>query len=244
MLIAMEIINKERHMKILKLASRLPAAALALLPGVVSAQAPGELVFTPLVGLYAPATEIAKASVAGGGLAVTGTLKHQNAVAYGGTISYWLTDRAAIEGSAVYSPSHLKGSVTMNEGGLPVTAALSDKAYMWLGTVKVMMQLLPPESGFNMRLGVGPAVITRAGTAYKGDEDGKPTGLTNVGGAVSLCTRIPVTSKVGLRLRAEDYIYRSKVGWDATIPSDSYTFGIRTNNDFVFSAGLQFFLNR
>jgi hypothetical protein len=231
-------------MKMLTLMTRLPAAMVALLAGALSAQNPGEAVFTPLVGVYTPATEIAKATVAGGGLGVNGALKHQDAIAYGGTLSLWLTNRMALEGSAIYSPTHLKGSITMTEDGVPVSTTLSDKANMWLGTIKLMMQLLPPESGFNMRLGVGPAIITRYGDAYKSDPDGETTGLTDVGAAVSLCTRVPMTKKLSLRLRAEDYIYRSKIGWDARIPNESFSFGARTNNDFVFSAGLQFFLSR
>jgi hypothetical protein len=232
-------------MSILKLMARAPfAAALSLLPAAASAQIPGEVVFTPLVGVYTPATDIAKASASAGALSVTGNLKHQTTAAYGATLSYWLNGRTAIEGSAIYSPSHVKGLLTTTDEAGPITEVMADKAYLWLGTVKVMMQLLPPESGFNMRLGVGPAIISRGGTAYKADPDGKPTGLTDIGGAASLCTRIPVTSKVSLRLRAEDYIYRSKMGWDAVNPGESFSFGARTNNDFVFSAGLQLFLNR
>jgi hypothetical protein len=87
---------------------------------------------------------------------------------------------------------------------------------------------------------VGPAIINRGGTAYKDDEEGKFSGLTNVGGAASLCTRIPITGRVALRLRAEDYVYQSRLKFrDAADPTGSPSFDKKLQNDLIFSAGLQ-----
>ena len=93
-------------------------------------------------------------------------------------------------------------------------------------------------------VGIGPALITRSGTAFSSSA-GKLTGLTDVGAAMSLCTRLSLTEKLGIRLRAEDYIYRSRLGFESAVnAANNYQFEAKTQNDFVFSAGLQFFTNR
>jgi hypothetical protein len=220
------------------------AAAVAAVPILASAQLAGKLVFTPFVGAYTPTTDVIRDNFVGGGTTVAVSGKHQSAFATGATASYWLSDRVAIEGGAMYSRSGLKGNALMNEAGNLSASAGSDRAHIWTGSAKLMFQLLPPENGFNARLGVGPAFITRGGTAYEGDSDGSVSGLTNVGGVVSLCTRIPVTSVLGVRLRTEDYIYRSRLGWNSNVAGDpSFRFGARTQHDFVFSAGLQVSVN-
>jgi hypothetical protein len=203
-----------------------------------------EFVFTPLVGIYAPTTNVAKSTISDGQMSVTSSLRQRAAVIYGGTLSYWLNGRVAIEGSTLYSHSHLEASMTAAEGGAPIAGSRADDASLWLGTMKVLVQLRPPASGFNMRFGFGPAIITRGGPAYQSNTEGTPTGLTDVGAALSLCTRIPMTNKLSIRLRAEDYMYRAKLGWADLDPNSSYMFGSGTNNDFVFSLGLQFMLNR
>jgi hypothetical protein len=103
-----------------------------------------------------------------------------------------------------------------------------------------MVQALPPESGLNLRLGIGPAIIKRGGPAYRSVSDGRMTGLTDVGGALSLCTRVAIAGFVDIRVRAEDLVYQARQTWEshvipgAAIPSDP-----RMQHDFVFSLGLQ-----
>ncbi|HVX38548.1 MAG TPA: hypothetical protein VHB25_03160 [Gemmatimonadaceae bacterium] len=217
------------------------AAALVISPALALAQNPaGSVVVTPYVGVYSPSTDVMKEGVSAAGQSVTANGKHQASAAYGMNASYWITDRLGIELGGAYSSSQLKGTITQT-GITPVT--ITDHAHIWLGSAKLMIQLLPPSTGANLRLGIGPAFVTRGGTAYSGDNTGSVTGLTDFGGAVSLCSKIPVTRNFGIRVRAEDYMYQAKLGWNAVNANNSYTFNSRMQHDFVFSAGLQFMLN-
>jgi hypothetical protein len=111
---------------------------------------------------------------------------------------------------------------------------------VWLGSVKLMTQLLPSTSRFNLRFGVGPAVISHGGEAYKADSKGEMTGLTDLGAALSLCTRLPLTSSISLRLRAENYLYQAKLGYDDRIVrSNDISFDSKLQNDLMFWVGLQ-----
>ena len=206
------------------------------------AQTPaGSLVITPYVGVYATATDVMKEGATTAGLSVAANAKHQTAAAYGLNASYWLTERVGVELGGAYSSSQLEGTMTAT-GFSPIS--MTDHANIWLGSAKMMFQLLPADSRANLRLGVGPAIISRAGAAYAGDESGKVTGLTDLGGAVSLCTRIPITRDFGIRLRGEDYIYQAKIGWSGANASERFAFNSRMQHDFVFSAGFQLNLSR
>jgi hypothetical protein len=220
------------------------AGAIAIVPVVASAQLGGGIVFTPYVGVYAPANNLVKAAAGSSALSARVSAKHQSAALFGANASYWMTDRFALEVGGAYTKSGLHTTGAINEGSITTAAAGTDDAHVLLGSAKLMMQLLPSTSDFNLRLGFGPAVISRGGTAYKADADGRVTGLTDLGAAISLCTRFDVASKVGIRLRAEDYIYQSRLGWRATDPTQSYTFNEKMQHDFAVSAGLQLFLNR
>lgn len=216
------------------------AAALVLSPALALAQmSPGSVVITPYVGVYSPSTDVMKEGVTAAGASLTANGKHESAALYGLNASYWMTNRFAIELGGAYSSSQLRGTIT-STGVTPV--AVTDHAHLWFGSAKLMVQLLPPNSGANLRFGIGPAIVNRSGTAYKGDATGKVTGLTDFAGVMSLCSRIPITREVGVRLRAEDYMYQAKLGWKATNPNDSYSFNSRFQHDFVFSAGLQVML--
>jgi hypothetical protein len=104
-----------------------------------------------------------------------------------------------------------------------------------------MVGIVPIGDDAQLRFGVGPAIVNHGGKAYRAGDEGKFTGLTHLGGAVSLCTRIPMTELLAIRLRAEDYMYQSQLkvraaGLDAT---QSVTFDKRFQHDFMLSAGLQ-----
>jgi hypothetical protein len=221
------------------------AAAVVIGPTLASAQLSGAVIVTPYVGVYTPTNDVARLGLASGGTSASLAAKHQSAAAFGANISYWLNDRFGLEGGAVYSGSHLKSSGRINEPtGTTLFEPNSEQAHVWLGSAKLMMQLMPPESDFNLRLGFGPAIISHGGSAYASDATGKFSGLTDVGAALSLCTRIPLMSNVAVRLRAEDYMYESKINWKGVDPSEDVNFKQRTQHDFIFSAGLQLFLNR
>jgi len=223
----------------------LVAIAIAVFtPTLAHAQLAGRFVFTPYAGVFVPSSDLGRFTMSEAGTAATLSARHQSALALGTTGSFWITDHVALEGGVVYSGSDLKSKGLLNEPGSVTQSSFKDHANVWLVSTKILVQLLPSESDYNLRLGFGPALITRNGSAYK-DIAGKYTGLTDMGAAISLCSRLRLTDNLGLRLRAEDYIYQAKVGFQSNVnPSDNITLDERRQNDFVFSLGFQMFLNR
>lgn len=229
------------------------AGVMVVVPSVASvasAQLAGGVVVTPYVGAYMPTDHVARTGVAPGGVKFSVDAKHQIAAVYGGNVSYWLNDHFAIEAGGAYTSSGLRSLAFVDQPGVVTTAPHTENAHVAFGSIKLMRQLLPEESNFNVRFGIGPAIISRGGTAYGGTAyngvaAGKITGLTDYGAAISLCTRMSFTSDLALRLRAENYMYYSSMGWkSATSSSQDFNFDSRLQNDFVFSAGLQLFFHR
>lgn len=220
------------------------ASALAVLaPARGPAQLAGKFVFTPYVGAYMPSADLVRGSLTAADVSAGVSARQRSSVAFGTTGSFWVTDRIGLEGGLLYSSSNLKSEGFTNEGGIVTPASGRDYANVWLGSAKLMVQLLPAESDYNLRLGFGPALITRNGSAYRSDAEGSYTGLTDVGAVISLCTRLRLTDVFSLRLRGEDYFYQANVGFKDQLTGQSIAFGDRKQNDFVFSLGFQMFLN-
>lgn len=218
---------------------------LSVLAPVAGAQPKRTWVFTPYVGVFVPANDVAKLSAEAGGMSAAMTAKHDNALALGANASFWLTERSAIEAGGAYAFSHLGGNFRIDEGTGTTAGTANEHAFVTMGTLKFMYALLPAGSERQVRFGIGPAVIYRGGTAYKADADGTVLGRTNVGGAASLCTRFQLAGPLSLRLRAEDYMYQARLKFrDAADPSGNFTFDRRFQNDFIFSAGLQVGIGR
>ena len=222
------------------------AAVILGAPGtIVAQQLAGGVIVTPYMGVYVPTTDIVKASVSAGGSSVSGSIKHETALVSGLNVSYWLTDRFGLEGGAAYTKSGISGKLLAQDPTGTAAVTGSQYAHVWLGSAKVMVQLLPQTSDFNLRFGFGPAIISRAGSAYASDAEGRVTGKTDLGAAMSLCSRVAVGSNVAIRLRAEDYMYQGKLGFKSSVnPADNFNFDSRFQHDLVFTAGLQLFLNR
>ncbi len=223
-----------------------PLAGLVLAglvaPRLAPAQDAGRIVVTPYVGAYVPTANLTRATFTEGSLTATADVKQQTAAAASMNVSFWLDERFALEGGVAYASSKMKSTVTASFAPAQVN---TNYANVWLGSAKLMMRLLPSTSSFNVRLGVGPAIISRGGSAYASDASGGLSGLTDLGGVASLCTRIPLGSVAALRVRAEDYLYSAKFKATSVDQTASYyTFASRTQNDLVFSVGLQLFANR
>lgn len=214
------------------------------LPPSVEAQSTGRVIFTPYVGVFVPSSDVGVLSRPLAGAQLRGRVEHRTAPAFGANMSYWLTDRAAVELSGLYTASDVRGMVAATAGSENFTESIADNAYVWFGSAKFLVKLLPPEKKYNVRFGIGPAIINRGGSAYKSEDGEEITGLTDFGAAMSLCTRIPVTNILGIRLRAENFMYRSKLIVKNFLDGEDLTFNDKVQNDFVFSAGLQLFMNR
>ena len=203
------------------------------------AQTNRRIVVTPYAGVFVPATKVAQfRSEAGGTDHVVG-IRQQSALALGANASYWFSNLTGVEvgGAWAFSDARPRGGLS-NEvpGSLPTTQS----ARVLFASAKLMLNLVPFSERTALRFGVGPAIISHGGSAYNSDVGGKFTGLTDIGGAASLCSRIPMTDFLSLRLRAESFIYSSKFRFvSATDPGRNVDFAARVQNDFIFSAGLQ-----
>lgn len=219
-------------------------AGLAV-PLVASAQKAGSWVFTPYAGVYLPTTDVGRLSATAGGSSASVAIRHDNALALGATANYWFTERMALELGGAYAFSHATGVVSASGTGGAISASGDEHAYVTLGTAKLMFALLEPSNGAQLRLGVGPAVIHRGGTAYQADSDGTSiAGRTDLGGALSLCTRLPIRGALSLRVRAEDYVYNARLGLRGGDGTSDVDFPRRFQNDFLLSLGLQIGLSR
>jgi hypothetical protein len=216
------------------------ALAIVFAPLAAQSQERGEWVVTPYVGLYAPANQFAKFDGAFAGVSTSLSTRHESALALGGTVNYWFTDRLAVEVGGTYAYSHLGGTATVTAGGVPFAGDIGKSAHVVMGTAKLMFALLPPDAGYQVRFGIGPAFVSRGGDAYTGDPNTQFSGLTNYGAAASLCTHIKITGPLSVRLRAEDYMYKSSLRVrDLSNAAADIGFPHRFQNDFVLSAGLQ-----
>jgi hypothetical protein len=203
------------------------------------------IVITPYIGVYVPTSDVFRFGAAQNGTTVSFDARHQPAPALGASASVWLDDRFTIEASGLYSRNTLRADLSMNQLGFATVSHANSDANVWAGALKLLVQALPKESGVNLRVGVGPVLITRGGPAYRAADEGRMTGLTNVGGAVSLCTRVPLGHVAAIRLRAEDFVYRARQRWESQILTGSeLRSDPRTQHDLVASLGLQLGLNR
>jgi outer membrane protein W len=211
-------------------------AAVAM-PGAAAAQLTGNVIFTPYVGAFVPTSDLAVTTRVNQGITAKLRGKQQPGMAFGANGSYWMSERLGIELGALYTSSKFEGNPTQTETvGLAKTVG-SD---IWLSSAKLMLQMLPASSSYNLRFGLGPAVIHRGGAAFDPNADGQFSGVTDVGAAMSLCTRLPLSTNVALRFRAENYLYQAKLRYEGRMHSDDMSFDSRLQNDLVFSLGLQF----
>jgi hypothetical protein len=213
---------------------------LALSPLIAGAQQRGDVVITPYLGLFAPGTDLGSISASAGGESVGASMQQQTSLTFGLNASYWFNRRVGMELGGAFTMSDLEGSFSITSPGEQFAGTFDDDAYVLFGSAKVMFNLLSETSPMNLRLGVGPAVVSHQGDAFESDEEGKFTGLTDFGAAVSLCTRIPITSALGLRVRVEDYMYQSGVRYqDRTDPDASFDFDEKFQHDVILSLGFQ-----
>jgi hypothetical protein len=216
------------------------ALGLAIWGSAAQAQEIPRLVITPYAGVYVPTTNLGAVAAHGQAVGARASLGQQAGLALGANASVWITPRVAVEAGLVYAMSDLKSSMAVALPGSPSSIVPEADAWVAFGSLKLMMQLLPVWSPTNLRFGVGPAIIRRGGAAYTGDEPGHLAGTANYGAAASLCTRLPVTERVGIRLRAETFVYRARLRFeDPDEPGRNFAFPSRVQTDFVLSGGLQ-----
>jgi hypothetical protein len=215
-------------------------SSTGLMAASADAQATRRIVVTPYAGVFVPATRVAelKATLAGVQSAIG--IRQQNALALGANASYWFNGFAGVELGGAWAFSDSRASLGLSNQVPGFSLSGNESARVLMGSAKLMVNLIPLTARSALRLGVGPAIINRGGSAYKADDNGDFSGLTDFGGAISLCSRLPLTDFLSLRVRAENYLYSSKLKFrDFSRPSEDFSFGSKLQNDFIFSAGLQ-----
>ena len=216
------------------------AITAGLGPRLAGSQTNGRrIVVTPWAGAFVPATRIGELAIDDGSVTTTMGLKQRMAPAVGLNASYWFNSLAGIEVGGAFAFSDAEGSAGLTSEIPSFTLTGAHSAYVAFGSAKLMVNLLRFTERSALRLGVGPALITRGGNAFKHDGATVFDGLTDLGGVVSLCSRIPITDFMSARLRAENYMYSAKVRFDHPSGASEYTFGSKLQNDMIFSAGLQ-----
>ena len=128
---------------------------------------------------------------------------HFGAYAKGGT---W-----GAEVSAGYAPERV------SQGGQG-----SRRTHLTYGTLKALYGRSPRKPGISIMGGLGVSLHHRQSSVTDSD-----VGTSNFGGVGSLFIRIPIDDQVGLRLDAEDLVYRADFGA-----------GSKLRNDLVLTAGL------
>jgi hypothetical protein len=125
--------------------------------------------------------------------------------------AYAKNGRWGAEVSAGYAPERV------SQGGQG-----SRRTHLTYGTLRALFGRSPRKPGISVMAGAGLSVHHRQNSILNSD-----VGTSNVGGAASLLVRIPIDDQVGLRLDAQDLIYRADFGS-----------GSKLRNDLVLSAGL------
>lgn len=203
------------------------------------AQEMRRIVVTPYAGVFAPSSRVAELKSDMGGITSAIGIRQQNSLALGMNASYWFNGFAGVEVGGAWAFSDARASLALSNqvSGLSLTG--NESARVIMGSAKLMVNLMPLSQRTALRLGVGPAIISRGGSAYKADDNGDFSGLTDIGGAVSLCSRIPLTDFLSLRMRAENYMYSSRLKFRDFSTNEEFSFGSKLQNDLIFSAGLQ-----
>lgn len=123
--------------------------------------------------------------------------------------------RLGFEVSAGYAPERIRQSIGAGSAG-------SRRTNMMFGTAKVVFGRSPRLSGISYMLGGGVGALRRKKSVLDAAQS-----TTNLGGVASLMLRFPIDGQVGLRLDAQDIIYRA-----------DYGLGNKMRNDLFLTAGL------
>lgn len=145
---------------------------------------------------------------------VGSSVERNNSFAGGARLTWWGPHVLGLEAVAGMTPA------SVEVAGAPVNGTRDQD--ILTAAFKLMAGLSPSVSPVGFHAGIGPAFIRRGTDAFS--ESGSRSKFGVVAGAG---VRVPLASRLHLRLDAEDYIYGGKLGDDS-----------RTWNDLILSTGL------
>lgn len=170
-------------MKLIKML--LPGILLLLSCHAFGQSHKGKVEFSTFSGAFMATANVVDESIPGIGTVVA---KHQTALAFGGRLTYWLSDGIGIEGGLAYTGSDLKGREFQTSGSLNANLLYSS-ARVVLGYGKTN----------RLQLGAGFAFRTSSYDFVEGD--------THATGVLSASLIFPLSKKLALRIDVEDYIH-------------------------------------
>jgi hypothetical protein len=135
--------------------------------------------------------------VPGAGIALHGA--KGEATTFGIRVANWLSDRWGIDGGMAMSTNH-----SWN-GGAPFglrTEEFETRTVFTSATVRA--RLTSPKSGIGLIIGAGPALIFHAGSGTS-----LLTRNTDLGGLVDLAGTVGLTSRLGITLDLQQYLFAS-----------------------------------
>jgi hypothetical protein len=166
--------------------------------GLGPARAAAQIEFSPTVGIFLPAVELMELGTTVGPAPTDTSVSrwsHRTAAAVGARLTFWLSGRAAVEASLVYSESGLElVSVPMGE-----RRSTSD-ATLLAGTVRGLLRFGVSE-GTSLHLMAGLGLLSRGGHGYVRFE--RTTELALLAGAGLVIRLAP---HIAVRLDLEDYM--------------------------------------
>lgn len=181
---------------------------LAVLVCVGPVRAAAQLSLGAYGGVYAP---LGRDPALG---SVGSSVERNNSFAGGVRLTVWGQSLFGLEAVAGLSPASVQvAGATLNG---------SRNQDLLTAGLKLMAGISPSVSAAGFHAGIGPAFIRRGEDAFS--ESGSRSRLGVVAGAG---VRLPLSSRLGVRLDAEDYVYGGKIG-DTS----------RAWNDLILSTGL------
>jgi hypothetical protein len=193
------------------------AAFASLAIGVSSAEAQ-RVSLSPMIGVYIPTSELAKA-------AEGEEFKQEVALSVGGRLGVTISPRFGIETSVSYVPSNLRFTFDQTE--------TTTDANLVLGTIRATFHAIPITSPVWLTLNGGVSMIRRGGDAYADAED-----KSDVGGVVGATVGFRLGSMLNFYVAAEDYIYGTRVEGSGLGDKS------RTQNDVQLAFGFGFPVGR
>lgn len=149
-------------------------------------------------------------------------------LAVGGRVTAWLSNRAAIEGSFWFAPSHVTDVTPYADGYMGTDVA----GHIVATDVRLVLSLIPQTREVSVLLMGGPAVIHRSGVLQNSSEFYSMS-KTVFGGVVGFGLDIHPGRGFAIRTALEDYLYSFTFNNDRS-PIDRVWF----HHDFVLSLSI------
>jgi hypothetical protein len=203
------------------------AAILAGAAGAIPspARAQGKIELTPFLGsFYALGKMCSDCGNDGANI----RLRLLNSAAFGGRLTYRLTNTLAIEGLGAYTPSRIELSAQDTSG---FALGASAKGNVILASARLLYR--PART--NLSFIVGGGMVHRGGDAWKAAKDSAGTKTTSPAAVLGVGVRASVTPKFALLISAEASLYSFDPNFGP--PADRSN-GSKLQSDLLFTIGV------